>query len=211
MTRLADLVAQLPWLADAASQWRANLRLRLGVGLVLVVLFLHGLLQVFDHVDALRVEADQLRTQVQEARSLSRQSTWPERARDAQRSLQELQALLWTEPEQGLAEARMQDWVSSVASKSGVVVRDLSLVRSEPGSSRETDGALLLPKGYARLRLRVTAEFNPATASVLLAEMGQGEHVVRVDRMHVLTATRPPLLELELSSIARLASAEGRP
>jgi hypothetical protein len=57
----------------------------------------------------------------------------------------------------------------------------------------------------------MNAEFNPATTSVLLAELGQGEHAVRVDRMRVLAATRPPLLELELSSVARLAGAEGWP
>jgi hypothetical protein len=211
MSSSAVLLSRLPWLADVASQWRANARLRLGVGLVLMVLCLHGLLLVLDHVDALRAEAEQLRSQVQEARSLGRQSNWPDRALEAQRSLKDMQALLWTEPEQGLAEARMQDWVASVASKSGVVVRELSLVRSDAAPGREADGAQPLPKGYARLRLRMNAEFNPATTSVLLAELGQGEHAVRVDRMRVLAATRPPLLELELSSVARLAGAEGWP
>jgi hypothetical protein len=114
---------------------------------------------------------------------------------------------MWSESEQGLAEARMQDWVSTVAAKTGLVVRDNALIRGDVGARFDAAAVAPIgppgsvPPGHARIRLRLTADFNPTATSLMLAELAQGDRMIKVDLIHVLTATRPPLLEMELSAV----------
>lgn len=196
------------WLTDVGEQIRSNSRLRLGVGVVLFVLWLYLILMALDAAALLRSEAMQIAGRIDDGRALAKQKAWPERAKAAQERLDTIRALMWNESEQGLAEARMQDWVSAVAAKTGLIVRDSALIHGDAGTRFEAaatpnGSARALPPGHARIRLRLTADFNPTAGSLMLAELAQGDHMIKVDRLHVLTATRPPLLEMELGAVVR--------
>lgn len=199
-------------LADAREQLESNARLRLGLGTVLLILWLYAVLAAQDATTALRAEAEQMAARIDSSRALAKQTYWPERVKLAERQIESIQALVWNEPEQGLAEARMQDWVAALAAKSGVVLRESSLIRAEvdqrADNARGTEGSAL-PAGHVRIRMRLVADFNPTAVSIMLAEMAQGDRMFKVDRMRILTATRPPLLELELGSLARLRAPGG--
>lgn len=203
------------WLTDVGEQIRSNARLRLGLAIVLFVLWLYLILILLDSTALLRSEAMQIAGRIDDGRALTKQKAWPERAKIAQERLDSIRALMWSESEQGLAEARMQDWVSAVAAKTGLIVRDIALIRGEVGSrfdAAATPGGLAstLPPGHARVRLRLTAEFRPMAMSLMLAELAQGDRMIKVDRLHVLTATSPPLLEMELGAVVHFDNQAGR-
>ncbi|MBA4344750.1 MAG: hypothetical protein C0423_21625 [Methylibium sp.] len=204
------------WLSEVREQLASNARLRVGLGVVLFILWLYLILAAQDTIVAMRAQATQLSTQIDESRALTKQTFWPERAKAAEAQLDAIRALMWTESEQGLAEARMQDWVSVLATKTGVVLRDIALIRGEP-TTRVAAGVTApgesagLPPGHARMRMRIVADFDPATMSVMLAELAQGERMIKVERLRILTATRPPLLEMELGAVARIKQAGGTP
>ena len=200
-------------LADAREQLASNARLRLGLGVVVFILWLYAMLAAQDATVAFSGEAAQLAARVESSHALAKQTVWPERVKQAERQIESIQALIWTEPEQGLAEARMQDWVTALAAKSGLVLRESSLIRADVDQRSEgarTSEAAALPPGYVRIRMRLVADFQPSAASIMLAEMAQGDRMFRVERMRILTATRPALLEMELGSLARIGSKGGK-
>lgn len=200
------------WLSSVLDQFKTNARLRLGLATVLLVLWLYAVLWALDMTALLRAEAAQLAGQLDDSRVLSKQTIWTGRAKAAAQQLEAVRALMWNEPEQGLAEAQMRDWLATLASKSGLVLRESSLLRTEAGatgSGAVGEGkAAALPAGYARVRLHLTADFNPMASAAMLAELAQGDRMVRVERLRILTVTKPQLLEMELGAVVRLTGAK---
>jgi hypothetical protein len=194
-------------LARARAEWRANARLRLGLWLVLGIVWLYALLWAADLVAARRAVARQGAEDLARLRAVAAQSSWPQRAGQARQQLEALQDMTWAEPERALAEAALQDWVTALAGKAGIVVRERSLLRAESGAQRETEPGSAprlaeLPRAYATLRMRLAFEFSPATLAALLSELAQSPRWVRVDRLRVLQTGKPAIAELELGAVA---------
>jgi hypothetical protein len=198
--------------AEAQAQVRSNPRLRMGLWLVLGMLWVSALLNVSDWITA---ESSRTRTtalELDRLRSLAAQSGWEQRVEEASQQLSLLQGMTWAEPERGLAEAAMQDWVTALAAKAGITLREHSLLPGD-ATDKRADGAASgkraaggpLP-GYALLRMRLSFELNPKTLSAFLMEISQAQQVVRVERLRVLQSARPALVELELVSVAQLGA-----
>jgi len=202
---------------DLASQWRASPRLRVAVFVAILVAWLHAVDQGVNWIDGQRKSAAELKDRLEAQRKLARQSGWVQRRADVVQARQALHALLWSEPERGIAEAAMQDWLVGLASRAGLKVRESATVRPDAvlgdpaGRAAETPAAPpVLPAGYAPMRARIVAEFTPLAASVLLAELAQSERASRVERMKISTLTTPATIELEVSSVVRLVKGEGQ-
>jgi hypothetical protein len=197
--------------AEGREQVRNNPRLRLGLWLVLGILWVSMLLSVSDWIAAASSRTRAAATDLDRLRSLAAQSGWEQRAEDARQQLSLLQSMTWTEPERGLAEAAMQDWVTSLAAKAGIALRERALLPGDPGDKR-SDGAAtakhvaVLPQEYALLRMRLSFELNPQTLSAFLMELSQAPQVVRVERLRAIPSARPAMAELELVSVARLGA-----
>lgn len=196
------------WLAGARAEWRANARLRIGLWLVLAIVWLYALLWASDQVVVQRAAARQAADDLTRLRSIATQSVWPQRAEQARQQLDLLQGMAWVEPERSLAEAALQDWVTALAGKVGVVVRERSLLRGDAGAPQPAEAgsvpsrAAELPAAYATLRMRLVFEFKPASLVALLNELAQSPRWVRVERLRVLQSGKPAIAELELGAVA---------
>lgn len=190
------------WAAELRTQWAGNRRLRWGLLVIVGMLWIQGLLVARDVARGLREQTVTLREDIERMQPLARSKAWPGRADDARQQLGALRSMVWPENDRGLAEAAMQDWVRAVASKGGLVIRDLAVVR--PAAAATAASAPLLPAGVQPVRLRLSVELKRLALLAFLSELARNEQVVVVERLVLRTASQPPSAEMDL----RMLSAE---
>lgn len=105
---------------QGAREWRRSRRLRLGVLVVGVILGLHLVLMLSDRQQALseayRGEAELL-GRLDEAR---RESSWPQRAGQAEAALATVRGTVPESRSAGLAQAELQAWLTAQATAAGL-------------------------------------------------------------------------------------------
>lgn len=159
-----------------AAEWRQNRRLRLGALVVLVVLGLHFVLGLADGRDAdkqaYRRDADLL-ARLQEA---GKESSWPERATEAEAAVVALEATLPEVASAGLAQAELQAWLAGQAAAGGLAE---SRVRAE--TTLDVPGHPQLWQVVARLDAQVPAGRMP----LFLKGLAGGLPWIQVERVDV--------------------------
>lgn len=194
-------------------QWHGSARLRLGAGLVLIILSLYAMLEGLDHVARQREQVKALDAELSRLRSLSKEREWPARADEAAKLNAALASMAWSEADLGLTEAAFQDWLRTVPAKLGLTTRALTMARLEE-SRASIDGpkplvnasgvaGLTPPAGFTVLRARVTFELQRAPLMAFLSECARSERSVVVERMSLRTLSQPPIVELDLRVLAR--------
>jgi len=173
------------------TQWAERRVLRIGVVAIGAIVWLQVLFLVGDRTEALRRDEVSLRDELARVQLLAREKQWPQRAEDARTQLGALRSLLWNEPERGLAEASMQDWIRSTAAKSGLRLREVALVRAAASSASAA-------QGVQPVRLRVTADLDRLAVAGFLAELARHERAVLVETLVLRPAVQPPQAEMEL-------------
>lgn len=201
------------------AQWATQPRLRVGVALACLVAWVHGMVLVLDQAEADRRQAAELREQLAVRQALAQQAgLWPRRLQELRQAQDAVHALMWHEPERGMAEASMQDMMLALANKSSLRVREQAMLQpevwasarpsraeGEPAPAAAQPGEWVLPAGYAPMRLRLVAEFSPRPVASMLAELAQADRLLRVERLRIATTSQPPLFELEATGVVRLA------
>jgi hypothetical protein len=189
-----------------AQQWRETPRLRLGIWVIGAILWIYALLLVSDRVSADYKAAAELRDTIARTRPLARDPGWKQRAEDAARQRAAAQSLLWQADNLGLAEASFQDWLRSTADKAHLVVKDLNVSRSADASGGAPVSAAApasaAAAGPVPIRARLTLEFQRTPLLAFLAEVGQSERVIVVDRLQIRTWSQPAAVELDLHVLA---------
>ena len=178
------------------AQWSSSRVLRVGAWTIGGLLWVQSLLMLGDVAANWQKGEQAVREELAQMQTLAREKAWPQRADDARQQVAALRALLWPDADRGLAEASTQDWVRGVAAKAGLVVRDLSLVRSAvvPAAAAASG----VPGAQQAVRLRMIADLDRVSLMGFLAELARNEHVVIVDRLVLRPAAQPPAAELEL-------------
>lgn len=188
------------------AQWAGNPRLRWGGFAIIGILWLYMLLWGADATQAQHRRNAQWAADLAALKPLAGERDWPRRADDAGQQLEALRALRWPENEAGLAEAALQDWLRSTASKAGLAVRELAAARPAPtgaGALSEHGRPAPLPAEHGQvIRARLTAEFARMPLHGFLAELARHERVVVVERIAVRSATQPPLVDIDLRVVA---------
>ena len=208
MARLRFSPAAAAPLRQMAQQAKAQLQssrlLRWGLMAIIGLIWAEGLARVSDQgrrwQDALSLaQGDLARLQ-----ALQREQQWPERAAQARRHLDAQERLLWQAPSAGLAEAAMQDWLRTAATKAGLTVKDLQVSRLTPTpvapASVASGGAGRLPM----MRAHLAAEFRRVPTLVLLNEIGGHERALVVERLLLMPAAQPPQFELDVRAVVAL-------
>ncbi len=189
------------------GQWAGNVRLRLGLMSIVVILWAYGLLVGADFLTDRHKLLASLSEQAARLAPVAREQQWPVRAEEAKRQLAALQAMVWVESDLGLAEARFQDWLRATANTSGMVLRDLTLARvaaagatpavpSAPESGRVGTAPQVITA-------RLMADLKREAMLAFLSELARSDRAVVVDRLMLRMATQPPTAEIDLRILAR--------
>jgi hypothetical protein len=194
---------------DILNQLRANVRLRVGLALIIAMGWLYGVLTLRDEVAE---QTQRFRSSTQSVARLKAQLTqpeWGDRAVAARATAVQLEAKLWQAPTPGLAQAALQDWLMKTVAKVGIanpqvtvaVVEDANVgnnaspVATDPSTSTDANA----PADLWKLKAKLNFEFNPSTLMDFLAALETNDQQITV---HVLTARKDPAPRAEMELIA---------
>jgi hypothetical protein len=180
------------WL-ELKDQWADSARLRLACWAVLAILWVYGLQMLDDNSLRERSEIAALRAKVSELRALQDAAIWERRLAEAQEQARAVKALTWVESRRGLAQAEIQDWVRTVATKAGLGVRDLRVAGGEDVKPTDRTGGT-----SNTVSLRLSVDFNATALSAFLFELGQVERGIVVERLQLKTWTTPQQADVDV-------------
>ena len=187
----------MEFVARAKSQWSINPRLRLGVLVVIGILWLYGLLVASDNTARSRDGHVAVTAEIGRLQPSASDREWPARAERAQQQLIALQAMRWAGNDVGVIEAELQDWLRATATRTGLTLRNVSVVRVDASASSASG----VQPGQV-IRAKVTADLQRLALVGFLAEVAHHERVIAVERMHLRTRSQPPTVEIELRVVA---------
>lgn len=191
-----DLRAQ--W-AQLKLQWEESTLLRLGGWAVVTLLAAYLLLTGFDAADDQRERGRQLAAELKRQQALSREGDWAQREQELAGLKAAYDAGVWSDSELSLTEARFQDWLRNATQRLGLKVREITLVRAEPGAKAPE----AVPAGYVVLRARLVLEVQRTPLLTLLAEMARQEQRIIVERLAMRGMLAPAVAEMDLRILAR--------
>ena len=207
---------------DLAEQWRRSRLLRLFTLLALVILIVEGLLRLGSFSSGLAERARELQASNRIAELQLRDTAWATRLTQAQRQWQALESMLWQGADDALLQASIQDTLRSMATRSGLTVRELTvsrqLVLSGPGPSGNSvpttvaakaaspepwSTAELDRRGIGQWTVRITLEFRRVPLMNFLSEVAAFEKALVTERVDVRVAQTPAAVELQLRALSR--------
>ncbi len=185
---------------QAAAELAQSARLRLGLLMVMAILWLWALLVLGDMAQAWRESAEQLQDKAAALRPVLKERIWLERAEDSSEQLQAVRTQLWSDPDLAVTEANLQDWLRGTAQKAGLTVRDLNVTR---GSLEKPSAPL---QGLTPVTARLVLDYNRLPMLAYLAELARREPLLLVDRLALRLGAQPVLAELDVRVLAATQS-----
>jgi hypothetical protein len=196
-----------PLLPKIRAEWRASLRLRIGVYVLLGIFWLYGILLLKDVATAEQSVWETMESKIARAKSTAAAADWSIRAQEVKLATAALETLLWREGSIGLSQASFEERISQSLSQSGV------MLRSSIRSSTPADGAGIAGQlGLIELRARVQTDFRVAALYPWLSAMNRQKFdkgpTVFVESLIIRAASfgQPATVEMELVGYAIKAS-----
>lgn len=180
------------------SELKGNLRLRIGVALILAVLWLYLILVMRETLDDSRREFRNSSLKLGKLQSVMREGDWSERLTAAKTLQAELESGLWRGDTLGLARASFQDWLNQQIQIAAVPRPSISMGgRNEgtPGDETQPGDA----EGLWHVRAKLVFDFNPESLNKLLAQLASHPHHVAIESLHI---TKEPFPRVELLASA---------
>ena len=163
-------------LSTGFKQFQARLKneprlalLMVGAFVVLWVLFL---IELMDWSDRLTAKLEDNQRHLLELRSLSSEDSWPERLKETQETLKNLESMLWPIQPEGLAMATFQDYLARKADKNGLEQARIKVKKPL------VDKAL---PGYMKITAEITAPFSPDSVQQFLASMMTADRLISIE------------------------------
>jgi hypothetical protein len=188
------------------SRWldelRSKPRLRAGLAAVLALLWLLGLLELSDALDAARKQRDSLSGEVARLRSVGTEQRWPALREQAEARLADHRSLAWREESEGRMQAMLQDWLREQLVAVGVQPRELvvTVLPARAASPSESARKSGLPADMRIARARVSFEFKPDALHQFLSRLPASRRWIWVSRM-VVNNDSQRVVELELEAL----------
>lgn len=180
-----------------AAQWRANRRLRIGIGVAALVALLHVALSRSDAVEAAAAEYRSDRALLQRLEGAAADAAWTTRADEAESALAALEAEIKSVAGNGEAQAELQALLNGAATAAGI---GQPTVRTE--AAVELDG---LP-GVLEVSGRLAGATTAASTQALLADLA-ARPWVRVERVDLRDGA-PGDVQMIVRGYFRRASAD---
>ena len=203
------------------AELAASGRLRLGLALIVAVLWFYGALLVRDARDertrAFRTASVQL-VRLQQA---AQQAEWPQRLDEAKVAVAQLESGLWRGDSLGLSRAALQDWLAQQLKQANVGRPLITLAAQEEDSAWAAGAggdmaAMELASGLWKVKAKLNFDFNAEGLHVLLAKLAAPSSRVMVESLRVV---REPVGRVEMVVVAyfqkpqasQVGSAGGKP
>jgi hypothetical protein len=154
-------------LVKVNAEWRSNVRLRVGVYVLLGIFWLYGVLLLKDVVAAERTAWASMESKIARARTTAAAADWSTRAQEVKAAVADLETLLWREGSVGLSQASFEERVSQSLAQAGMTLRSIRTTAATDGAG--TAGQL----GLIELRARVQTDFRAATMYPWLSTIGR--------------------------------------
>jgi hypothetical protein len=191
-------------LAAAQDEWRGSQRLRLGVWIVLAILWAYGLIAGSDHLAAGWQRVSAAQAEIDRLRAVSRQVIWPAREDEVRRHAQALEAMLWPARSRGAAEAALLDLLKDRATRAKLLVRELQIAGVGGVGPAGPPSREVAPSAGAQvLRATLVVDFDRLPLLALLSELARNDQVVVVERVQVRTLGSTPRAEIGVRVLYR--------
>lgn len=191
------------------DELRSNARLQAGLAAVGVLIWLLGLLELSDALDAARVELARSSEEVQRLRTLRNEQHWPAFRDQAQTRLVDYRSLAWREESEGRMQAMLQDWLREQLAIVSLQPRELTVTVLPPRPTTTSDDKRKseLPADMRLARARLSFDFKPDSLHQLLAALAASRRWIWVSRLAVENDSRR-VVELELEALFVLGTRE---
>ncbi len=171
------------WLERARAEWDANPRLKLGIGLIALIMLI-GLHQTLDnwrqsHADAAYSAAQEL----SDLQQTATEQQWPERAKEIRAQYEKLKTRLWPANSDGAVQAAVRDFIQAEARKHGVEIQRTNLRSIAPPRDSQ----------YSSVRVELQGTYQPLTWQRFIAalENHRPALVIESERIDRSIAQRP--------------------
>lgn len=177
------------------SDLRSNGRLRVGLALIVAIVWLYELLDLQDRNAIVLDQYKQTALQLARFGGQQNQKQWSARADSARAALSIAESGLWHNATLGLAQAETQDWLTQQLHSVKAVSYLVKVAESEAGpdkKSGKSDG----PPDLSQVRAKLEFKSDPKVLNNLLLRMSTSAHQIIVESMLV----NPTKTELTVSA-----------
>lgn len=191
------------------DELRSNARLRIGLGVVVTLVWLLGLLELRDTLTAARAELARSSEELQRLRTLRGEQQWPAFRDQAQARLADYRSLAWREESEGRMQAMLQDWLREQLAVVSLQPRELAVtvLPSRAAATSDDKRKSELPADMRLARARLSFDFKPDSLHRLLAALAASHRWIWVSRLVVENDNRRAV-ELELEALFVLGTRE---
>jgi len=173
---------------------KANPRLRLGLWLIVGIVWLYGLLLLRDETRHAASEHQALAKKVARIQAQAKQTEWMERVEPARALQLELESRLWRESTIGLAQAGFQDWLNQAVQQASLtrsVVTVAAQEESPPEKSAAGATEANLDGGIWKVSAKVGFDFTPKGLYALMGRLAEHDKRIVVEALVIRGAPSP--------------------
>ncbi len=195
-------------IAKFVGEWNVNRRLRVGIYLLIGILWLYAILVLKDFVVAEHASWEAMESKNLRSKATAAAADWPTRAQEIKAALTDLEALLWRDGSVGLSQAAFEERITQSFASASIVVRSI-----RASAIADTGATPALPD-LIQLRARIQADFRPTTFYPWLASMARSKSEkspsLLVESLTIRSGSfgQPATADLELVGYAVKASGE---
>ncbi len=200
--------APIRMVAKFLGEWNVNRRFRVGIYLLLGILWLYAILVLKDVVVAEHANWEAMESKNLRSKSTAAAADWPIRAQEIKSALTDLEALLWRDGSVGLSQAAFEERLTQSFASANIVVRSIR-------TSAVTEAAAAPTQlGLIQLRARVQVDFRPATFYLWLATVARSKSAkspsLLVESLTIRSGSfgQPATADLDLVGYAVKSSSE---
>lgn len=191
------------------TELRGNSRLRIGLYIVLGIVWFYVLLVLRDATAGKSRQWQELRAQESRARASASSADWKSRAQIAVAGVADIETLLWRDGSVGLSQAAFQEKITQLAGRQGASLRSIRSVAPRSPSAE------LEALGIAAIGVRVQIESRPSSFMAWAGELSKfsGQPAILADTLTLrMQPGQPFTIESDLSgyAIRNPAPADGR-
>jgi hypothetical protein len=181
-------------LSSFLAEIKANPRLRLGLWLIIGIVWLYGVLLLRDEARHTASEHQVLARKVARAQAQAAQTEWTERVEPAQAVQLKLENRLWRENTIGLAQAAFQDWLNQ-AVQQATLTRPMVTVAAQEESAPEKNATGATETGMNgdiwKVSAKVGFDFTPKGLYALMGRLSGHDKQIVVETLIVRGAPSP--------------------